>query len=349
MLTRLRVRNFKRFEQLDIELGSPVVFFGPNNSGKTTAMQALALWDLGLKRWHDKKAGRSRSAQRSGVPINRRDLLVLPHPTATQFWRGKRVREGRARIDKVVTENIRIELIVNGISLKGSWECGLEFDYANEDQIYCRPLRLDDSKPPHRMAVPPESVRYNLAYLPPMSGLAEREPLYSQGSIDVLLGQGRTAEVLRNLCYSIYESHEEAWDELAKDMTDSFGVDLMPPTFAVHRGEITLGYKEGGVEFDISAAGRGLHQTLLIMAFLFAYRGAALMIEEPDAHLDSVRQRAIYQLLADSAKKTGGQLIVASQSEALLSEASQRADRIVDFVGRSQLRNTDMVEALART
>ena len=42
MLTRLRVRNFKMFEELDIELGDRVVFIGPNNSGKTTAMQALA-------------------------------------------------------------------------------------------------------------------------------------------------------------------------------------------------------------------------------------------------------------------------------------------------------------------
>ena len=47
MLTRLRVRNFKMLEELDIELGDRVVLIGPNNSGKTTAMQARALWELG--------------------------------------------------------------------------------------------------------------------------------------------------------------------------------------------------------------------------------------------------------------------------------------------------------------
>ena len=50
MLTKLTVRNFKRFGELEIELGNPVAFIGPNNSGKTSAMQALALWDIGLKR-----------------------------------------------------------------------------------------------------------------------------------------------------------------------------------------------------------------------------------------------------------------------------------------------------------
>lgn len=48
MLTKLTIRNFKRFGEVEIELGSPVVFVGPNNSGKTSALQALALWDIGL-------------------------------------------------------------------------------------------------------------------------------------------------------------------------------------------------------------------------------------------------------------------------------------------------------------
>ncbi|MCL6450344.1 MAG: ATP-binding protein [Acetobacteraceae bacterium] len=50
MLTRLRIRNFKRFSEADIELGKSVVLIGPNNCGKTTVLQALTLWDVGLKR-----------------------------------------------------------------------------------------------------------------------------------------------------------------------------------------------------------------------------------------------------------------------------------------------------------
>jgi len=50
MLTKIIVQNFKRFGNVEIELGSPVVFIGPNNSGKTSALQALALWDVGIKR-----------------------------------------------------------------------------------------------------------------------------------------------------------------------------------------------------------------------------------------------------------------------------------------------------------
>jgi len=63
MLTKLTVRNFKRFGEIEIELDNPVVFIGPNNSGKTSALQALALWQVGVNRWNEKR--REKAPQRS--------------------------------------------------------------------------------------------------------------------------------------------------------------------------------------------------------------------------------------------------------------------------------------------
>ena len=55
MLTKLIVRNFKRFGEVEVDLGDAVVFIGPNNSGKTSALQALALWQIGLSRTRNAK------------------------------------------------------------------------------------------------------------------------------------------------------------------------------------------------------------------------------------------------------------------------------------------------------
>lgn len=51
------------------------------------------------------------------------------------------------------------------------------------------------------MNVPENLKHLQIAYLPPMSGLAAREDRLEIGSIRVRLGEGRTAEVMRNLCW----------------------------------------------------------------------------------------------------------------------------------------------------
>ena len=94
MLTSLKVRNFKRFKDADIELGQSVVLIGPNNSGKTTVLQALALWDVGLRLWNAKRGGKASPEKRPGVTINRRDLVPIPIPAADLLWRDLHVRGG---------------------------------------------------------------------------------------------------------------------------------------------------------------------------------------------------------------------------------------------------------------
>ena len=135
MLTRLRIKNFKRFPDADIELGQAVVFIGQNNSGKTTALQSLALWDVGLRKWNEEYKSKSAPAQRPGVTINRRDLVAIPVPSANLLWRNLHVRDVKKANGKPQTQNIRIDIIVDGVHEGKNWSCGLEFDYANEESF----------------------------------------------------------------------------------------------------------------------------------------------------------------------------------------------------------------------
>ncbi len=283
MLTRMTVRNFKRFEDVEIELGNSVVFIGPNNSGKTSAIQALALWELGVKRWNEKRAGRGMPEKRPGVTVNRKDLFAIPHPSAAHLWRRLHTREVQRIDGRQRTSNVRVELVVEGVSKDRTWTCGLEFDYANEESFYCRPLRLDETKSPARMPVPREAGFVHAAFLPPMSGLAATETRLDPGAVDVRIGEGRTAEVLRNLCLSVADEHPDRWESLTERIEALFGVELQRPRYLEARGEITMAYREDGAVLDLSSSGRGLQQTLLILAYLSANPGAVIMLDEPDA------------------------------------------------------------------
>jgi ABC-type lipoprotein export system ATPase subunit len=337
MLTKLTIRNFKRFGEVEIELGDPVVFIGPNDSGKTTALQALALWEIGLRRWNEKRSGKKTTPEkRPGVTVNRRDLIAVPVPDANLLWRNLHVRDVQRSNGGQQTRNVRIDIIVEGVTEGRAWNCGFEFDYANEESFYCRPLRLSAERMPERMPVPDDASGLRIAFLPPMSGLAANETRLDPGAINVRIGEGRTAEVLRNLCHQIPGAvgGEQRWLRIRERLQHLFGIVLRKPSYVAERGEITMAYRDpSGVDLDLSCSGKGLQQTLLLLAHLSANPGSVLLLDEPDAHLEILRQRQIYQVLTEAAREEGSQIIAASHSEVILNEAADR-DVVVAFLGR---------------
>jgi ABC-type taurine transport system ATPase subunit len=351
MLTNLRVRNFKRFTDVSIELGGVVVFVGPNNSGKTSALQALALWDIGLRRWNEKRQGKPTPEKRPGVTINRRDLIAVPVPVANLLWRDLHVRDVQRSNGGQRTTNVCIEIIAEGVTDETSWVCGLEFDYANDESFYCRPLRKGDTANPTRMPIPEAAAKEHIAFLPPMSGLAANETRLDPGAINVRLGEGRTAEVLRNLCYQIVTGSdgESRWRSLCGQIARLFGVRLLRPEYVAERGEIEMAYvAQNGAQLDLSSSGRGLQQTLLLLAHLEVNPQSVLLLDEPDAHLEILRQRQIYELLSETALAQRSQIIAASHSEVMLNEAADR-DIVVAFVGqphRIDDRGSQLLKAL---
>ena len=364
MLTKLTIRNFKGLDDVEIELGNPVAFIGPNNSGKTSAMQALALWEIGAKRWNERRAGQATKGRGRGITLNRRDLVAIPVPSSRLLWHGLNIRESQMLKGKQHTQNVRIDVIVEGVTNGKQWSCGLEFDYANEESVYCRPARVNDDAN-QRMQFPSEAADVNVAFLPPMSGLTATETRLDRGAVDVRIGEGRTAEVLRNLCHSIYEKHDQEssaqlaavafldakrresgemlhdygdthrtnWSKLVDHIRGLFGVELLPPDYIVERGEIAMSYRDRGIELDLSSSGRGLQQTMLILAYMYANPNSVMLLDEPDAHLEILRQRQIYRLISDVAKENDSQIIAASHSEVILNEAAGK-DMLIAFVGK---------------
>ena len=336
MLTKLTVRNCKQFDDVTVELDDVVVFVGPNDSGKTTALQALSLWDLGLRRWRERWGMvPTDDLQRPGVSINRLDLLSVPVGHANLLWRGLRTREANRK--EGGTANVRIEIIVDGIATNGkAWTCGLEFDYANPELFYCRPLRTtSDGKV--RMSIPPEAHDEQVAFLPPMSGLASTEAMLQPGTVNVLLGQGRTAEVLRNLCFVVFLQNRDLWDDvLVPRIERTFGATVLDPQYNPERGEITLAYKDADMpntELDLSSSGRGFQQTLLLTVYMLLHPNSIILLDEPDAHLEILRQRQIYQAITETAEEQNSQLLIATHSEVVLNEAGERHS-VTAFVGR---------------
>lgn len=321
MITQITIENFKRFgEKTVIDLGgeqthNAFVFVGPNNCGKTTALQALSLWGVGVNAWRDKTPDRQR-----GLTIDLRSLAALPTPYARALWHNEQLRVNRNDID--------INITVSGRENNGEdWECGMRFYYANPQFFHCNLLT---------QSIPDFVQDIKLAMLPAMSGLALVEPYSDANWVENLIGEGRTAEVLRNLCYALREENPLKWKSVKSRLEAMFGITLNDPE-KTGRGDLKLSYAENGVKLDISAAGRGLLQVLLLMCYLYKNPNSLVLLDEPDAHLEILRQREIYNTIAEIARSQESQVIAATHSEIWLEDAVDN-DAAVAFVGRHPAR-----------
>lgn len=297
MITELTLHNFKRFGDLTFAVPGHVVLAGPNNTGKTTLLQALATWSLALERWRTGNDFNRRNGY-TKVPMTRSMFSAVPLRNFELLWNERRYA-GRVEI---------------GVRLGDGRHIVMELESDSAEQIYVKPR--NDVNPEHLRPVPPR-----VAYVPPMTGLSVDEPVYQRPKIEQLLGLGKPGEVIRNLLLLTHQD-TPAWERLTDVIRRLFSFELAAPDGA--GADIVAEYRrvaEPGVaapRLDIGSAGSGFQQVLLLMTFLHAKPGSVLLLDEPDAHLHVILQDAIYHELRSVAERDGSQLIVATHSEVII-------------------------------
>ena len=334
LLHYIEIENFKRFgDRQRIELDHPAVLIGPNNCGKTTAIQAIALWSQAVRTWFDAK-GKAPPKERRSTPLNRLNVVSVPVQRTRYFWHDMVVRRGNRTVPLLITVGVMHGNTVEPVTMR-FWSRG-------DELVSCKP----DDAALGKLEVVEAAARLNVRLLYPMSGLDTEEPILQPGRIDVLLGQGQTAQVLRNLCLLVCRDAPEDWRGIAALMSRLFSVDLDEPTETA-RGSIDLFYRQANVRepLDVSLAGRGFQQMLLIFAYLHSHPRSVLLIDEPDAHLEILRQKQVYVLLREIADRNESQVVLVTHSEVILGEALDRnltlllRGRADDLAAKSDIRN----------
>ena len=299
MIRTVRIRSFKRFDDVGFRLPGHIVLAGPNNTGKTTVLQAIASWSLALQRWRELNDFNRRRGYRR-APIARQAFAAVPLGSFDFLWKN---RDYQGRIE------IELDLSTGG-------PVGMEFHADSTEQIYVRPKTTVSAEVLRNLSL-------DAVFVPPMTGLSTEEPVFQPPMIEHLLGLGRPGEILRNLLTEA-SRNEFAWTELQASIRKLFGYELLPPdaTGAYIRAEYVAAVDEPAL--DIASAGSGFQQVLMLLTFLNTRRGAVLLLDEPDAHLHVILQDAIYHELRAAAARHDSQLIVATHSEVVINSVDPR-------------------------
>lgn len=96
MITKVELTNFKRFTSREFDLRGNIILAGPNNSGKSSLIQAIAVWNLALQEWLQER-NHSKAKIRTGVQLSRNKFTAIPLREMKLLWNetatGKRKTE----------------------------------------------------------------------------------------------------------------------------------------------------------------------------------------------------------------------------------------------------------------
>ena len=302
-LRRVVIENFKRFERLDVELGPLDCLVGANNSGKTSLLQALALFDFCVHHCLARKDGVLEIRRRTIPPD---EFYVLPVSNPMDLWTDRKAMTGgKQKTIKIRGDFERGPSVTATLKLDyNRFGVGIESTDASQEWLS---LLAD-----HR-----------IAYLPVFSAFLAQEERRTKAVLDDELARGRVHSVVRNLILDL--KLQGRHDQLLEVLQRAFPtLQNMSIEFdEVSDRYISVTYQEAGRPkgFDVLSAGSGFQQFVYLFGFIHLREPHVVLLDEPDTHLHGTLQRALLGELGRLVEK-GKQVLLATHSRDLIREVS---------------------------
>jgi DNA polymerase III delta prime subunit len=356
MISSVGMKRFKKFvnEEITVSSDGITLLAGPNNSGKSTLLHALAVWSFCvfvLRRGKgDEAVLIGYTGQGYGVSDD--DFNPINLPDLKHLWSNL-----KAQIPGEEGYSLSIGISWSRPQL-GSHSLKISLSLTN-DRLFIRCDETDLSDP---------SALPEIVYLPPVAGLVAKEPFASPAVRRSMLGRGLAGSVLRNVLLRLREENdrkrqklkvgrpqiskadlkklraEDPWELLQATLRKTFGFELIVPDYddtyhtilqaftqRVEFDDALKRYRNVGVKRDLMVEGAGALQWICVYAYAADPGTDILLLDEPDAHLHSSLQGVLLEALEDLIKANGKQVLIATHSREVLLNAP--LSHVISFGG----------------
>jgi len=327
-LSAIHINGLKAFDDTEVVLPRLAILTGPNNSGKSTILQGVALGYECLRRcvnadrWRLVESGRA-VTEFAFLPVNEpRDLWYR------RVWKPSKDKERHVEI------TLRFE---GGRAL--TFRIRFLFGLLN--------IRLAESTGDFGPDVLKALLGAAPVLLPATPGPSAHEDYLTLAAVHKMLSVREPSRVVRNILARLQQGEDQAALKFVNEILATyFNVQLSQIDFDEKRDlEIRAPMEQDGYALDIVSSGSGLNQILQLASIIAWRKPALVLLDEPDAHLHSSVQAQLFDFLSSLVDRYGVQVILSTHSRDLISQAPLEAIIPVD-ASRQKLAPLQSIEHL---
>ena len=311
-LKSIHLQNFKQFDSFIVSCSKSNILTGPNNAGKSTALDALRITADVLRYTQRRKPGRKSLADIGVCAYHQLPQSALSIPIEN--------------IAKNYSDDDASVIVKNdqGVTL----------------YIYLHPEKAIDVFMEAGGALPTTGVKFrnlfdvDLCIVPTMGPFEETEKYLNDDYVDANRNTRRSARHFRNIVFRMPEAEFLDYQELVQETWP--GVKLLRPE--LEGQSLTMMYEEGRIPREVHWSGFGLQMWFQML--LQIMRGGAesiFVLDEPDIYLHADIQRRLLKI----SQAKFGQLFLATHSTEIINEANPGDILMVRKDSRGAKRVTD--------
>lgn len=303
-LVSIRVSGLKSFDDTTVKLSDLTVLTGPNNSGKSTILQGIALGYECLRRCVDSKKWKLLESGRS-VP----EFEFLPVNEPKDLWY-KRVWKPSRDSERPIEITLNFD---GGYSL--NFNIRFIFGFLN--------IKLAEKHGDFNESLLKGLLANTPILVPATSGPSPHEDLLTLATVHRYLSIREPSRVIRNILWRLQSEKDVGAIRFVNNVLQHyFQVSLSEMSFDEKFDlELRSPIAQEDYSLDIVSSGSGLNQILQLACIVAWRKPSLLLLDEPDAHLHSSVQIQLFDFLNSLVHNHNIQIILSTHSRDLISQA----------------------------
>lgn len=321
----LTIENFKSFKNVTIHFNNDLnILTGTNNSGKTTVLEALSLWNECFSKLIN-KAGRAVGSEykkddyilgpSGNKYFNFDDINSVRSPNSEDIFH-LRFKRNKIKLTAVLENKDKEEITIPFKVSDSGGNYVIEFlkiaytGFSNFNSFF---QHLPDA--------------INVYYASPVSFINQREDFATEPQIKDSINKRLSSQVIRNRIYKLYQSPR--FQEFQRDLSYILYSQINAKLIITNKSDIqkdsrvliNAGFIKNDVEKDIALFGSGTLQIIEILLNLYQQSDvekdlSVVLLDEPDSHIHRDIQNRLIEILTRFS--SNNQIFVTTHNESLI-------------------------------